>query len=168
MEFFKCKALFEHGDRYHRGWDKNFDINIPAENINSKEKFHPVDARGNDLEEIECQFDGQGTCMFTYQGERNYKNSTFTPKILFHKGDKKDDINARLIMSLSQSVSETREKLALTLKKVEKQFKSYESKLNSPFVPADKISLAISGIAAQIEGLQLRIKDCERLEELCR
>lgn len=167
-EFFNCKALFEHEYYHDRYYDKNFDINIPAENISSKETFHPVDTRGNDIKEIDCQFDGQGSCLLTYNGERNYKNSTFTPKILFHKGNKKENINSRLIISLSQSVAETREKLTTTLEAVEKKSKSYEIKLNSPFVPADKISLAIAGIAAQIEGLQLRIKDCERLEELCR
>lgn len=166
-EFFNCKALFEY-NHHNRSYDHVFDINIPTENVSSKEEFHPVDARGNDIENIHCQFDGQGSCLLIYNGERNYRNGTFTPEILFHKGDKKENINSRLIISLSQSVAETRQKLTATLEAVEKKSKSYEAKLSSPFVPADKISLAISGIAAQIEGLQLRIKDCERLEELCR
>ena len=101
-------------------------------------------------------------------GHVDYLSIKFTPEILFHKGDKKEDINIRLVTSLSYSVIEIREKLSTTLKKVEKRFKAYEAKLSSPFVPADKVSLATSGIALQIEGLHLRIKDCERLEELCR
>jgi len=55
-----------------------------------------------------------------------------------------------------------------TLKQLEAKFKSYKSKLASPFTPADKVNLAVFGISKQIEDLQLRIKDCERLEELCR
>lgn len=118
---------------------------------------------------VKCKFDGQGTCQIILSnGHVDYLSIKFTPEVLFHKGDRKEDINIRLITSLSSSVSEIREKLSFTLKKVEKKFKAYETKLSSPFVPADKISLAISGIALQIEGLQLRIKDCERLEELCR
>ena len=87
--------------------------------------------------------------------------------MLFHKGDKKKDINSRLISSLSQSVMEMREILQGTLKQVEAKFKAYKSRLASPFVPADKVNLAVFGIAKQIEDLQLRIKDCERLEALC-
>jgi MoxR-like ATPase len=61
-----------------------------------------------------------------------------------------------------------REILQGTLKQVEAKFKVYKLRLSSPFVPADKVNLAVFGIAKQIEDLQLRIKDCERLEELCR
>jgi len=73
-----------------------------------------------------------------------------------------------LISSLSQSITEIKKRLNTTTSQVEKRFKRYETTLRSPFVPTAKSALAISGIAAQIQGLQLRIKDCERLEELCR
>ena len=43
-----------------------------------------------------------------------------------------------------------------------------EAGLASLFVPAEKTRLTTEGIAQQIDSLKLRIKDCERLEELCR
>ncbi len=168
-DFFHCAVTFTPESSYHRSYEESFDLYIQKERIKSKDVFHPVDERGNENAEIECQFDGQGTCQLDYTGGRyNYKKINFTPEVLFHKGDKKDDINKRLISSLSHSVTEIKKQLNVTVRQVEKRFKHYESMLKSPFVPGVKSALAISGVAAQIEGLQLRIKDCERLEELCR
>ncbi len=167
--FFQCKGTFKPKDNYYRSHEKEFEVFIAKDRLKTKDEFHPLDSKGNEMKSIKCKFDGQGTCQLNmYERHMDYLSIKFTPEILFHKGDKKEDINTRLVTSLSNSVREIREKLSTTLEKVEKRFKSYEAKLSSPFVPADKVSLAISGIALQIEGLQLRIKDCERLEELCR
>lgn len=125
-DLFRCKSVFEYEDKYYRNWDKPFDVYIPAEKINSKDKFHPLDERGNEDERIEYQFDGQGTCQLTFTEERGYKKVTFTPKVLFHKGAEKDDINTRLVSSLSQSTTDIRKQLAVTLKQVENKFKNYK------------------------------------------
>lgn len=168
-DFFQCKGTFKPKNSYYSNYEKAFEIFIAKDRLKTKDEFHPLDNKGNEQKSVKCKFDGQGTCqVILSNGHVDYLSIKFTPEVLFHKGDRKEDINIRLITSLSSSVSEIREKLSFTLKKVEKKFKAYETKLSSPFVPADKISLAISGIALQIEGLQLRIKDCERLEELCR
>lgn len=168
-DFFQCKGIFKPKNSYYSNYEKSLEILIAKDKLKTKDEFHPLDNKGNEQKSVKCKFDGQGTCQITLSnGHVEYSSIKFTPEILFHKGDRKEDINIRLITSLSSSVREIREKLFFTLKKVEKKFKAYENKLSSPFVPADKISLAISGISLQIEGLQLRIKDCERLEELCR
>lgn len=97
-----------------------------------------------------------------------YHPVSYRPKVMFHRGNKKENINSRLIVSLSSAVSEIREKLTSILDRVETQFKGYETKLESPFVPKEKSQLAVIGILEQIDSLEMRIKDCERLEELCR
>ena len=101
------------------------------------------------------------------QNSEHYLNFHYTPSVSFHKGDKKTDVNERLITSLAKSVSDIREKLLTILNKVETQHQGYETKLSSLFVPADKSAIAIQGITLQIERLKMRIKDCERLEALC-
>ncbi len=167
-EFFQQKVTFLPEDSYYRH-PEEFEIYIYSDKLKSTDAFHPVDVKGNEEEDIYCKFDGQGTCRLEYKsGGIKYKKINITPSVLFHKGDKKKDINSRLVSSLSQSVMEMRETLQGTLKQVEAKFKGYKSRLASPFVPADKVNLAVFGIAKQIEDLQLRIKDCERLEELCR
>lgn len=164
-DFFAGKAAFK--CKYGSRRAKEFGFIIPLENIGTAKKFHPLDEMGNEYEDVECQFDGQGSCLLVYSDD-SYEKFTFVPEVLFHKGDKREDVNARLIMSLSKAVVEIRDKLASILDGVEGRFKEYEAKLISPFVPLEKTSMAIAGIAAQIEGLKLRIKDCERLEDLCR
>lgn len=168
-QFFQCKDVFRPKNSYYGGHEKTFSIFIEKNRIKTKDEFHPVDINGNEVEEINCRFDGQGTCQISHsRGKAYYHAINFTPEIIFHKGDKKEDINIRLISSLSSSVTEIRKKLSHTLKNAEEKFKTYENELNTPFVPSDKISLALSGIALKIQDLQLRIKDCERLEDLCR
>ncbi|MDG1582835.1 AAA family ATPase [Pseudomonas sp. GOM6] len=167
-EFFQQKVSFLPEDSYYKH-PEEFEIYIRSDKLKSTDTFHPVDAKGNEEKEIYCRFDGQGTCLLEYKsGGLKYKKTKIKPSVLFHKGDKKKDINSRLISSLSQSVMEIRDVFQRTLSKVEGKFKVHKSKLSSPFVPADKVNLVVLGIAKQIEDLQLRIKDCERLEELCR
>lgn len=161
-EFFKFIPNFRNWSRYNHGNQ----IFVPADLIKTKERFIPVDQYRNELNQIDCQFHGQGTCKthFKVSGEI----FDFKPDVLFHKGDKKDNVNERLIKSLSKSVLEIRNSLQSTLAIVIKKFTEMESDLASPFAPTEKTNLAILGISEQIESLKLRIKDCERLEELCR
>ncbi len=141
-------------------------IFIPSEKIKSKDKFFPVDQYGNELNSIDCQFHGQGTCKIHFNG--NVESIDFKPDILFHKGDRKHKVNDRLIKSLSKSVFEIKTKLQEALEIVTKKFLEMRLELASVFVPPEKTTLPILGISDLIESLKLRIKDCERLEELCR
>ncbi|MGB2222239.1 AAA family ATPase [Neptunomonas sp.] len=136
--------------------------------MKSNDTFKPVDRSGNEIDKVTCNFDGQGTCHIAFN--RNYhssNNTSYKPEVLFHKGDKKTEVNNRLVESLVKSVSELKMQLATLLGEVEKKRVDYEVKLESLFVPAKQSQIAIHGITEQIEGLKLRIKDCERLEALC-
>lgn len=132
-------------------------------------EFHPIDQSGNEIDELDCEFDKQGTCKIS-NSRSFYSNSSFDfkPEILFHKGDRKPDINQRLIDSLSSSVTEVRAQLTAILDKVETLQQGYEQRLASIFVPVEKVAIALDGITEQISQLKLRIKDCERLEALCK
>ena len=132
-------------------------------------EFHPLDESGNEIDELNCEFDKQGTCKISYSQYVYHSGSfEFKPKVLFHKGDKKPDINQRLIDSLSSSVTEVRSQLSAILDKVETLQQGYEQRLASIFVPVEKVAIALDGITEQISQLKLRIKDCERLEALCK
>lgn len=141
---------------------------IDFDYMKSNDTFKPVDRSGNEIDKVTCNFDGQGTCHIAFN--RNYhssNNTSYKPEVLFHKGDKKTEVNNRLVESLVESVSELKMQLATLLGEVEKKRVDYEVKLESLFVPAEQSQIAIHGITEQIEGLKLRIKDCERLEALC-
>lgn len=161
-EFFKFSPSFYRWNDYNPGKQ----ICIPVEKIKSKDKFIPVDQNGNGLRLVDCQFHGQGSCKIHFNSGREIYD--FKPDILFHKGDRKEKVNYRLIKSLSNSVSQIRNELQSALKVVTNKFSTLEVQLASLFMTKEKSNLAIDGISEQIENLKLRIKDCERLEELCR
>jgi MoxR-like ATPase len=136
--------------------------------MKSNDAFNPVDRNGNEIKEVTCNFDGQGTCHIAFDRQYHSSNNTsFKPEVLFHKGDKKTKVNSRLVESLVESVSELKNQLVKLLSEVEKRCTDYEVKLESLFVPVEESKVAILGITEQVEGLKLRIKDCERLEALC-
>ena len=161
-EYFKVNAIFK------SSWcaNKKATIYIPFSQFKQTGDFRPVDENGNEIRHITCSFDGQGSCNIKYH-DYDYDWCTFTAKALFKKGDKKNDINQRLILSLSESVRDIRIELTKVLDIVEKKNNTYKKQLNSPFVKEDEINAAVSGILEQIEQLKLRITDCERLESLC-
>lgn len=168
-EYFFFKPAFEVPYSAHK---EKQSIYVPCERLKSKKKFHPVDKQGNEQEDLWCKFDGQGTCEVTLSEEFHYRyddsqSVECTPKILYHKGAKKQDINERLIASLSKAVSDLRNQLGTTLEQVEIKFQKYQHNLWSPFISEADTQLILSGITEQIDRLKLRIKDCERLEKLC-
>lgn len=86
---------------------------------------------------------------------------------MFARGSKKENVNRRLVDSLSESVRGVRIKLMKALEVVEEKGESYKDRLNSPFVEDADVETVIEGVLDQIKQLKLRIVDCERLESLC-
>ena len=162
-EYFKVNARFE--SRYY-GPHVNI-LHIPYTTFKTKEKKHPVDINGNELKQYTCQFDGQGTCTILYK-DRDYNNILFKPTVLCYKGDKKKDINTRLISSLKQSIIKIRKNLNEVLTEIKEKNNNYKLNLESHFVTNEETDVAIKGIIEQTQQIKIRIKDCERLESLCK
>lgn len=156
-EFFKFNTNF---NRY-----ENYNLLIPYSEFKSNKEFNPLDQNGNPITRITCLFDNQGTCNISHP---NYRSISFTPEILFHKGDKKTEINKRLIKSLAKSVRDLHQELIHVLQDIENKLFDYKSQLDSPFVTEQETDIAVAGIKNQINQIKLRIKDCERLESLCK
>lgn len=155
-------SAFRYWNQYHG----TRSIYLPSKHLKSTKEFQPLDAYGNVVTEFRCVFEGQGSCKITEV--RSNQTMNFTPDILFHRGDKKSNINLRLVHSLATAISEINTELQTTLKKCRLRSTQLESQLASLFVPAEKTNIAIAGMTEQIDSLNLRIKDCERLEGLCR
>lgn len=149
---------------------KELEFYIDIEKMKSSDEFHPVDRNGNEIQKVTCTFDAQGSCSIEYQYDSwtNKALKSYVPKVLFHKGDKKEDINGRLISSLKEAGDEMTKSLIAALSKVQKSKKSHEKALHTPFVPKSVQDIAIKGITKQIDDLELRIADCDRLIMLCK
>jgi len=166
-EYFKADLKFKDRNSYNNATIDEA-IYIPLGKIKSKDEFIPCDERGNERTQFGCEFDGQGTCSITYKYDHwKAYSTTFTPKILFHKGDKKSEVNTRLVSSLKGSIVDIRNKLNGALKTSEGRNKYFKKILSSPFIRDELMSIPLSGVEDQINNLELRIKDCDRLAGLC-
>ena len=133
----------------------------------------------NEIKWVNCDFNSQGTCDITIniQYKRNnnssylskdyWKNAaTFTPEILIFKGDRKKDVNSRLIDSLKKANTELKTKIEDVIKLVETKLTQFRTELDTPFVPKDTQNIALESVISQQRELQIRLKDCERLKKL--
>ncbi|MGL4675087.1 MAG: AAA family ATPase [Wohlfahrtiimonas sp.] len=164
-EYFEVHCTFIH-KRYPNGqYNKSLTIYIPVSNMKSAKDLYPYDVNGNELDEVSYSFDGQGSCAIQY--DHNYTYFTFTPKPQFYKGERKSNVNMRLIKSLKHSLTEMKQKLISTKQVLEHRKEHYQEQLISPFITQNDINLALNAILKQSEQIDLRIADCERLEALC-
>ena len=139
---------------------------VPVDMFKKNERFHPLDCDGDLVQNIIASFDDQGSCVYSCGGFGR-EDVVVSLKPLFAKGEKKQNINRRLVDSLSASVRDVRIKLMRALEVVEGKGEPYKDRLKSPFVEDADVDTVIEGISDQIKQLKVRIVDCERLENLC-
>ena len=139
---------------------------IPVDKFKKNERFHPLDGNGSLVHNVTVSFDDQGGCVYSFD-HYGREDVVVSLKPLFARGEKKQDINRKLVDSLSASVKDVRVELQKALKVVEAKGESYKDRLKSPFVVDADVDTAIEGILDQIKQLKVRIVDCERLENLC-
>lgn len=166
-EYFEVNARFKYNYYSNSNDYETRKCYIPYSEFKSQKPFKLVDDRGNELDdEMEASFDKQGSCIISFR-DRYYDDFTFVPKVIFHKGQKKSDINTRLISSLAESVVSTKSQLRKVLEDIEQRYNDYKKQLDTPFATPEEVDVALNGIRTQIEQVKLRISDCDRLESLC-
>ena len=144
-------------------------ILIPSEKLKSTDTFNPCTKNGSRLEHFDCKFDSQGVCEIKYETNRYRRTQVVkaTPSVLFHKGDKKTGVNKRLIKALTLQVLEIKNELETARDQAQTRVEAYRLSMDSIFVPEAKTELAYKGVCEQVERLNLRVLDCERLLSLC-
>ncbi|MCJ8267978.1 MAG: AAA family ATPase [Psychrosphaera sp.] len=169
-QYFKCTRGY---DSYSYGRrQESILFYISATKMKDADTFHPVDEQGNNLNWIKCNFDNQGSCEIEIEVNQRPSYSDwksvddFTPKVLFHKGDKKSDVNSRLIDSLQTAIIELTDKIINIIKDIDNKLKTFRTELETPFVPDDTRDIALESITGQLKDMKLRHKDCERLMSL--
>ena len=177
-EYFKCTTRLIQRHHYFPQQRESVSFYIPLEKMKSTDEFHPVDRQGNELAWIKCCFDGQGTCSISmhqqgenadlsYHQDHHWQNaSPFTPKVLFHKGDKKKKVNPRLIDSLRKAVQELAQEIEGIIGQIESKRSQFKRELETPFVPEDIRGIALESVEKQLRDMKVRRQDCDRLEKL--
>ncbi len=166
----KCFECREVPSRRYHTEKRTRTFYIPTGEMKGSDQFNPIDKNGNILDDIRCRFDGQGTCQIeiknaSYYNDWNTVNS-FTPKVLFHKGDRKTGVNARLIESLHTAVDELRRKLDSIIEQIEARSIELKEDVETPFVPVRIRDIALEGVDMQLKDMKLRRKDCDRLSSM--
>ncbi len=167
----------EYPDQYYGNKCKET-FYIPYSEMKGTNEFNPIDKQNNILKWIRCSFGKQGTCNIKYnklgKNDAYYLNNNgswenwydFQPKILFHKGDRKDEVNERLVESLKLAVNELKARIENMLKQIDSKLLIFQKEIDTPFVKQEFQRIALKSILSQQEDMRLRLKDCERLESL--
>ena len=152
---------------------------IPKKYFKSDKSFNPIDRNGNILKWIRCNFKGTGSCEVEINNDcRRYDRRckdddygwehyhTFKPKVLYKKGDRKRDINPRLIRAFKNEIEEIKKNLLNNLKEIIDKKEKFLKEIDNPFVTEEKIKWCIDGIENQISETKLLEKECERVKGL--
>jgi MoxR-like ATPase len=166
-QYFKVLASFEHrhGDYYPV---KEIICFIPVSEFKAKSISRPIDESGNAIHDLKVKFDGQGTCYLIHE-DYSYERSKvkFTPKIMFKKGAKKQDVHEILIDGLLGRTKELMKDLGKNRQSILSKENNLLSSISTPFINDESAGIALEGYKEQVKSLDLKIKDCERLEALC-
>ena len=158
--------------------DEEFKFYIPVENMKTSNEFNPIDENGNEYDWIICNFDKQGVCSVkvNYRKRDSYytrhndnyweNNDSYQPTILFHKGDRKINVNKRLINAFNDEIDILKDSFKDVLEQIKRKKEILIDELSTPFIPDEKLNITIMSVDKQIEELSLRIKDCDRLSSL--
>lgn len=148
--------------------NQSYKFYIPVSKMKSNGVFHPVDLQGNNANNIQYNFNNQGTCSIMIQDYYNrFQNvANFTPSILFHKGDEIEDVSTRITDGLRKDNENLKTKFEGVIASVETKLTQLKAELDTPFVPQETQNIALESIISQQRELQIRLKDCERLEQL--
>ena len=195
-EYFKSTKQYEYGDHWnnnktivtvrtvrisanqmkhsdHRNNNKKrVTFYIPANQMKHSDEFNPIDEQGNSLDWIKCNFDNQGVCHIEIERNENPRYGQwanvedFSPNILFHKGDKKTDVNVRLTKSLKNEVIELADKIQNIINDINEKLVQFKKEIDTPFILEQTQNIALESIYNQLRDMKLRHKDCERLKSL--
>ncbi len=182
QEFYALVIQHDNGGFHAQGRRQPIRLLIPKDKARTNNTFHPQDEHLNEVKGISCTFAGQAVCKLAppnvqgpaiaafrarIAGHEWVVPATFTPRILFHRGDRKADVNLRLRAELRRSAGTLQNAYREALRTVIDRLSEYERQLSSPFATPAEQRLALNGIERQIQDLNLRIADCARLEALC-
>jgi len=162
------KEYFKSTNQYK----KRITFYIPANQMKHSDEFNPIDEQGNSLDWIKCNFDNQGVCHIEIERNENPRYGQwanvedFSPNILFHKGDKKTDVNVRLTKSLKNEVIELADKIQNIINDINEKLVQFKKEIDTPFILEQTQNIALESIYNQLRDMKLRHKDCERLKSL--
>ena len=162
-EYFRLKAKFA-VPRY-RDEGHQVELLIPLDKARSCEPFNPLTLKMGKVYDITGKFDEHGVCGLSFRAD--HELFMFTPQIVSRKGERKPEVDAQAVQALSGALEALKVRLQQIVGPAQAQAQALNVSLATPFVPASQTQRAQAGVQAQLAALEMRLKDCERLEALC-
>jgi MoxR-like ATPase len=162
-EYFRVKAKFA-VPRY-RDEGHQVELLIPIDKARSSEPFNPLTLKLGKVYDISGRFDEQGVCGLSFRAD--HELFLYTPVIISRKGERKPDVDPQVVQALSGALEALKTRLAGIVAPAQLQVHQQSQRADSPFVPQRQTERAQAALREQLGSLEMRVKDCERLEALC-
>ncbi|QIO09506.1 AAA family ATPase [Acinetobacter lanii] len=134
--------------------------------MGTKKDFFAVDASGQEVRGIVCNFNGSRLC--TLKGGYYGLEEVVTPYIKYTKGTLRTTITAQRKYDLLQQVLSLKTALADASNTLQMRIAEYEPQVDSVFVHGHEIEQFKQQLNAKQQTYALHIQDTLRLEQLCR
>lgn len=133
--------------------------------MDSKQDFFAVDASGEEIRGIVCNFNGGRVC--TLKGGYYGLEEVVTPYIKYPKGSARRVIDEKLVQQLRGELAQLQNALSKDLALLKQRFNAQSAHFASVFVAAADSAQLQQHVQQQLQRYQLQLQDCARLEQLC-
>ncbi|MBS9775525.1 MAG: AAA family ATPase [Fusobacterium sp.] len=167
-EYFYTYREIKTGHSFMDTYNEHFYIDLDY--IKKDEVFSPIDKDGNLLDKkVRCNFKGTGICEIEVYNPYHYRWETrnpYIPSVLYNKGDKKEDVNKRLIKDLNKSSVELIEECEKMLEEINSYYKVLKKDIDNPFITEKDTEILLAGVKEIKNEIELKKFDCERIKGL--
>ncbi|WP_439259260.1 AAA family ATPase [Lonepinella sp. BR2930] len=158
-------------NKYVNGKLEKQNYYIPVKRPENMKSFLPFDFNGESINSLICQETGDNQFMTrvlpSYLTHYKEPENIYEPEILFKKGEKRQDVEQKVLNTIYHAISDNSRQLTLQLNALETKFDLYKKQAASLFVELTDIDFVVENINEQIKQLKNRIADFNYLVSLC-
>lgn len=140
-------------------------IYLALEQMGKNKDFFAVDAKGEEIRGIVCNFNGTRQC--TLKGGYYGLEEVVTPSIKYAKGSLRQHLKPEQQQSLQQRLVHIQSQLQHEYDLLKQRFEGQKADFDSIFVEKVHQHALIEAIEKHLQRYQLQLQDCLRLEQLC-
>ncbi|WP_353143279.1 AAA family ATPase [Acinetobacter pragensis] len=148
----------------HHYQDKT--LYLELDKMDSKKDFFAVDASGEEIRGIVCNFNGGRQC--TLKGGYYGLEEVVSPYVKYSKGSARTQLSAQIKYDLLQEVQGLQEKILQDYQILKQRIEAASEHFDSDFTAAADAEKLRSQLEQTLQRYDLQRQDCLRLEQLCR
>lgn len=134
--------------------------------MDSQKDFFAVDAQGEEIRGIVCNFNGTRQC--TLKGGYYGLEEVVRPYIKYQKGSSRQQLDPFVKTQLFDEVTQLTVTLTEKYQTLQQRFEVQAPQYYSDFIESNDSKVLLEHLQAQIQHYALQLQDCTRLEQLCK